>query len=76
MTIECSYSNPVELGDNNDWEFTSLTCETSYELILPQTEGGFTYGETLIATLLFIFLAIFVFSGIIKAVKGVKIMRQ
>lgn len=79
-TTTCSFFNPVELtsGEGGDYEFASSTCETittgeatiTSSSTNPLVYNGFTYGDIIISTFLFLIFMVGIFSafwfGILK----------
>lgn len=74
---DCSYSNPVSLAPD-DMEFASSTCisyaTSSYSGA--QIENGFTYGEVIVSTFLFLLLVINIFNTFYYLTRGFRIKRK
>jgi hypothetical protein len=62
MEINCSYFNPVFSASGTDEGFASSTCESSTTASTsPAYYYGFSYGELVGTTLLFLILTILIY---------------
>jgi len=62
-----------------DWEYASTSCQTSYGFATssgPMFAGGFSYGEVLITTFLFMLLVLNIYKFMWGWLRGFKIKQH
>ena len=80
-TWECSYSNPVKIGDESAYTtaFASSTCVVSTPAAATSTvatNAGFTYGELVQSFFLFLIFLVVSYQFIFNWTHGIKIGKK
>jgi len=72
-TWDCSFFNPVSIGSSTAFASSSCSVAPSSSVL---AASGFTYGEVVISTLLFLLVVATTFSFIFNWAHGIKIAKR